>query len=120
MFVSEICVLFFEKNEVIFTTWWFIFVLFFDKSDYDHCMHGRGGACVVVGGVHGCQGVCMAAGACVVMGGMSGYRGCVVAGGCVWLQGGMHGCGGCVWLWGACMVAGGHACLGGCIGYDKI
>ena len=36
MFVSEKCVLFFEKSEVIFTKWCFIFVLFFDKSDYDH------------------------------------------------------------------------------------
>ena len=38
MFVSEKCVLFFEKSEVVFTKWCFIFVLFFDKSDYDHCM----------------------------------------------------------------------------------
>ena len=38
MFVSEKCVLFFEKSEVIFTKWCFIFVLFFDKSDYDHCI----------------------------------------------------------------------------------
>ena len=30
-------VLFFEKSEVIFTKWRFIFVLFFYKSDYDHC-----------------------------------------------------------------------------------
>ena len=36
MFVSEKCVLFFEKSEVIFTKWCFVFVLFFDKSDYDH------------------------------------------------------------------------------------
>ena len=34
--MSEKCVLFFEKSEVIFTKWCFIFVLFFDKSDYDH------------------------------------------------------------------------------------
>ena len=37
VFVGEKCVLFFEKSEVIFTKWCFIFVLFFDKSDYDHC-----------------------------------------------------------------------------------
>ena len=37
MFVSEKCVLFFEKSEVIFTKWCFIFVLFFDKCNYDHC-----------------------------------------------------------------------------------
>ena len=36
VFVGEKCVLFFEKSEVIFTKWCFIFVLFFDKSDYDH------------------------------------------------------------------------------------
>ena len=36
-FVSEKRVLFFEKSEVIFTKWCFIFVVFFDKSDYDHC-----------------------------------------------------------------------------------
>ena len=36
VFVSEKCVLFFKKSEVIFTKWCFIFVLFFDKSDYDH------------------------------------------------------------------------------------
>ena len=36
--MSEKCVLFFEKSEVIFTKWCFIFVLFFDKSDYDHCL----------------------------------------------------------------------------------
>ena len=35
VFVSEKCVLFFKKSEVIFTKWCFIFVLFFDKSDYD-------------------------------------------------------------------------------------
>ena len=35
--MSENRVLFFEKSEVIFTKWCFIFVLFFDKSDYDHC-----------------------------------------------------------------------------------
>ena len=39
MFVSDKCVLFFEKSEVIFTKWCFIFVLFFDKSDYDHCKY---------------------------------------------------------------------------------
>ena len=39
VFVSEKCVLFFEKSEVIFTKWCFIFVLFFDKSDYDHCVN---------------------------------------------------------------------------------
>ena len=37
VFVSEKCVLFFEKSEVIFTKWCFISVLFFDKSAYDHC-----------------------------------------------------------------------------------
>ena len=36
MFVREKCVLFFEKSEVIFTKWCFIFVLFFDKSGWDH------------------------------------------------------------------------------------
>ena len=36
--MSEKCVLFFEKSEVIFTKLCFIFVLFFDKSDYDHCI----------------------------------------------------------------------------------
>ena len=29
----------FEKSEVIFTKWCFIFVLFFDKSDYDRWMY---------------------------------------------------------------------------------
>ena len=36
VFVSENRVLFFKKSEVIFTKWCFIFVLFFDKSNYDH------------------------------------------------------------------------------------
>ena len=60
------------------------------------------GACMVVGGVHGCGGHVWLWGACMVAGGA-----CVVVGGCAW-------------LWGACMVVGGCACLGGCIGYDKI
>ena len=82
------------------------------------------GACMVAGGVRGCQR------ACVVAGGMHGCRGvCMVAGGHAWLPGvggmcgcwGVHGCqGACVvagrrhaWLlggvhgWGACVVAGG-------------
>ena len=39
LFVSEKCGFFFEKSEVIFTKWSFIFVLFLDKSDYDHWNH---------------------------------------------------------------------------------
>ena len=60
-------------------------------------MHGCGGhawlqgACVVVGGM--------------VVGGMHGCRGVCVVGG----VGGMHGCGGCVWLWGSMCGCGGHA-----------
>ena len=48
------------------------------------------GACVVVGGMHGCGAACMVAGD---MHGCGRVR--------VWLQRG------CVWLWGACMVVGG-------------
>ena len=42
MFVREKCVLFFEKSEVIFTKWCFIFVLFFDKSGWDHWILSTG------------------------------------------------------------------------------
>ena len=71
-------------------------------------MCGCWGACVVVGGMHGC-------------------------GGGVWLWG-VHGCRGHVWLHGVCVVAGdmcgcgGHAwlqggvcgCGGACVGPDEI
>ena len=80
------------------------------------CMVARlGGVCGCQGGVHGCQGACMVAeGACMVaVGGMCGCQGvCVVAGGMCGCQGGMRGCEGCAWLWGACG--------GVCIGYDEI
>ena len=61
-------------------------------------MRGCWGACVVVGGVHGCRGACM------------------VARGHAWLQGGMCGCQGvCVVLGGMCGCEG-HAWLqGGCV-----
>ena len=56
------------------------------------------GACVVMGGMCSCWGVCVVAGG-------------VWLGGHAWLLGGMHGCGG----WG-------HVCLrgGACVGYDEI
>ena len=62
-------------------------------------MHGCQGVCVVARGVHGCQGVCV-----------HGFWGvCVVVRGCAWLLGG-------AWLLGACIVAGGHAwLLGACV-----
>ena len=93
------------------------------------------GACVVVGGVHGCGGNAWLWGSCMVSG-----RVCMVSGVCVWLweacmvgEGGVCGCRGHAWLWGACVAAG--ACMvagdvrgcrgcawlpGECIGYDKI
>ena len=102
------------------------------------------GACMVVGGVHGCGGACVVVGVCMVAGGMHGWGmcawlqgACVVVGGCAWLLGGMHGCRGVeglAWLWGggrwcawlrrACMFAGGmhgwgdmHGCWeGGMVG----
>ena len=54
------------------------------------------GACVVAGGVHGCQGACVVVGGhawsrgvCVVVGGMHGCgEACMAAGGCAWLPGG--------------------------------
>ena len=78
------------------------------------------GACMVVGGMHGCWGVCMVAGGHAWL--PWGVCGC--ARGCVWLQEACMVAGGCVvagghawlwgaWLWGACMVAGGvHGCGG--------
>ena len=94
-----------------------------------------GGACVVVGGIHGCGGMC-GCGGCAWLG-----RACVVAGGAcmcgkgghAWLWGacmpmrGMHGewgmCGEGrhVWQRGVCMVKGGMCGKGGaCMGYDEI
>ena len=82
------------------------------------------GACMVAGGMHGCQGACVVAwracmvagGACMVAGGVCGCRGHA------WLLGGMHGCGGHAWLLGGhvWLLGGMHGCRGGCIGYDEI
>ena len=99
---------------------------------------------MVVGGMHGCGGVCIVAGrgACMVAGGQAWLWGCtwlqgwhawlwghawlqgvcVVVGVCM-VVGGMHGCRGHAWLWGACMVVGGGACVvagGAYMGYDEI
>ena len=60
------------------------------------------GACMVVGGVHGCGGACVVVGVCMV-------------------AGGMHDWGMCAWLQGACMVVGGvHGCWGGMHGYRGV
>ena len=103
--MSENCVLFFKKSEVIFTKWCFIFVLFFDKSDYDHCscFHYRlqqsfgkvifsqvsvshsvhkGRACMA-GGVGGRGGMCGVHGRGVRMVGHV-WQGACMTGGCVW------------------------------------
>ena len=101
--------------------------------------------------MHGCRGVFMVAGGrawlqgtCMVLGGVHGCRGACVAGGSAWLWG-VHGCGGHARLWqsmavggmhgcrgvsmvaGVCMAGGhvrlpegGHGCRGACIGYDVI
>ena len=72
-------------------------------------MHGCWGACVVAGGVCGCQrGACVVARVCVVaMGRVCGCWGtCMVAGRHAWLMGGVHGKGGCAWQRGVCMVKG--------------
>ena len=77
-------------------------------------MHGCGGqgACMVAGGVCGCQGLCVVAGGHAwLLGGMHGSQGaCMVARGCAWLPGG------CTWL------LGGRAWLrgGACVGFDEI
>ena len=69
---------------------------------WEACVVG-GGHVWLVGGMHGCQGVCMVAGGCVVGRGHAWFAGGVHG----WLRG-MHGC------WGACVVAGrGHAWLRG-------
>ena len=66
------------------------------------CDSVHGGACVVVGGMRGCQGACMVAGGCLWLPGV-----------CAWLPGGVCGC------WGACVVARGGVC--GCSrGVDRI
>ena len=73
------------------------------------------GACMVVGGVHGCGGhtwlqgvsVCGCWGACMVARGA-----CMVVKGHVWLLGGMHGFQG-VYLWGGAWLWGGHVWLQG-------
>ena len=69
----------------------------------------RRGCAWLLGGIHGCQGVCMVAGGV-----------CMVARGRVWLPGGVHGCQGCAWLPGgmhgcqrACMAKGVHGKGGG-------
>ena len=68
------------------------------------CVVAGEGACVVVGGMHGCEGHAWLWGGCVWLLGRGHVWlwGACMVGGDVWLLGGMHGC------WGACMVAGGH------------
>ena len=64
-------------------------------------MRGSGGACVVVGGVHGCG-----------RGSMLGWGvGLCSFGVCVSGCGGVCGCGGCAWLWGGMRDG-----LGTCVG----
>ena len=62
------------------------------------------GACMVEGGMHGCQGHAW------LLGGMCGCWGAcvIVRGGHVWLPGGIHGCWGGAWL-----LGGMHGCGGG-------
>ena len=87
-------------------------------------MHDCWGACVVAGGHTWLPGgYAWLWGACMVAGGMRGCQGvCVVAGGCAWLLGVCSCQGTCMVARWACVVAG-VVCVvarGACIGYNEI